>query len=187
MQKFQLVTVLLYFFLAKTNSQTVTIASINITWTNLGSQTNFVMRKLLTDLSPVNSYIAFGFSSQGMMNEANVVVCKSRTTGSSIEHYYNSGFRSTVLVASNPTLGISNAQVQIQNNNLICSFTRDNSNTGSSNYFRITPTTSIFMIAAYGPIGKIAEKYSNFLILIFRIIILLRINRYNDPYCKRSF
>jgi len=46
-------------------------------------------------------------------------MCKSRISGSSIEHFYNNNFQSRILNASNPTVGISNAKVGIVNNSLV--------------------------------------------------------------------
>jgi hypothetical protein len=81
-------------------------------------------------------------------------MCKSRISGSSIEHFYNNNYQSSVLNALNPTVGISNAKVSIINNSLVCSLTRDNTN-NQQNYFQITKTTNTFLIMAYGSLGNI--------------------------------
>ncbi len=80
-------------------------------------------------------------------------MCKSRISGSSIEHFYNNNFQSRILNASNPTVGISNAKIGIINNSLVCSLTRDNTN-DQQNYFQITQTTNTYLIMAYGSLGS---------------------------------
>ena len=131
--------------------ETITIANIAISWTNKGDQTDFVMQMpLLNGLSSNNVWAGFGFNTIPRMGLANVVVCQSTSTGTSIAHYYNSmSYQSNLLVSSNPTIGISNGNVTTANNILRCSFTRDNSNS-AANYFKITSQTTIYMIAAYG-------------------------------------
>jgi len=60
-------------------------------------------------------------------------MCKSRISGSSIEHFYNNNFQSNVLNALN--------------------LTRDNTN-DQQNYFQITQTTNTYLIMAYGSLGS---------------------------------
>ena len=60
---------------------------------------------------------------------ASVVICKSLQESSNnvVEHYYNNGHRSSLLDENNPTTGISNANIRIIENNLVCTFRRENS------------------------------------------------------------
>lgn len=53
------------------------------------------------------------------------------------------------MVNSNPTIGITNSKVEVTNGNLVCSFSRDNTNS-ALNYFQINNSTKSFIIAAYG-------------------------------------
>ena len=83
-------------------------------------------------------------------NPTNVVICKSNFNESSVEHYYNYGYTSTPFLASNPTIGIKNAVIAVENNHLVCNFTRNNFE-NEENYFKITNNTKTKLIAAYGP------------------------------------
>ena len=52
-------------------------------------------------------------------------MCSSYTN--SVEHYYNDGYRSILISKSNPSIGISNAQVDVVGDTMNCSYTRQNS------------------------------------------------------------
>ena len=87
------------------------------------------------------------------MSPTNVIICKSKQTKSSVEHYYNTGHRSNQLVSSNPNIGIKNAIISISNGVLNRSFTRDNTN-NANNYFQITNSTKSYIIVAAGPLNS---------------------------------
>lgn len=137
--------------LFKIECQSLVLGNIKLTWSLGSTQTNFTLSSNLdSSLSLSNAWLAFGFNTAQQMNQANVVMCKSRTSGVSIEHYYNSFYFSSPLVASNPTIGISNAMVQVLNGSLVCSLTRDNTNS-AQNYYQINSNlTKYYIIAAYG-------------------------------------
>jgi len=45
--------------------ESITVSNIEITWTNLGNQTNFkISSSLANGILPVNAWLAFGFNSQ---------------------------------------------------------------------------------------------------------------------------
>ena len=87
------------------------------------------------------------------MSPTNVIICKSKQTKSSVEHYYNTGHRSNQLVSSNPNIGIKNAIISISNGVLNRSFTRDNTN-NANNYFQITNSTKSYIIVAAGQLNS---------------------------------
>ena len=59
------------------------------------------------------------------MGDDTVVMCKYNSNGNSlIQHYYNVGKKSEVLANSNPTIGISQPSVSLQDGFISCSFKR---------------------------------------------------------------
>jgi hypothetical protein len=81
-------------------------------------------------------------------------MCRSSSSVKAIEHYYNNNYFSSVLDSSDRSVGITNAIVSTTNNNLVCNFTRDNTN-NKQNYFQISNNTKTSIIVAYGPLSKI--------------------------------
>ena len=74
-----------------------------------------------------------------------------------VHHYYNSAKTTPNLFDSaNPILGISNSALSVDNNNLICSFRRDNSNSNSKYYDVSAKNPRI--IVAYGSINSDGSK-----------------------------
>ena len=84
-------------------------------------------------------------------------MCRSSSSVKAIEHYYNNNYFSSVLDSSDRSVGITNAIVSTTNNNLVCNFTRDNTN-NKQNYFQISNNTNTYLIVAYGPLSKIYVK-----------------------------
>ena len=84
---------------------------------------------------------------------ASAIICQNPSTGSTtVQHYYNSGYSTPGLLdTANPIIGLSSTSVSVTGGNLVCSFTRLNSN-ANSNYFNLN-TQSPFLIAAYGQIS----------------------------------
>ena len=82
----------------------------------------------------------------------NPVICRNPSSGSAtVENYNNNGYATpSLLDSANPTLGISASSIIISGTNLICSFTRQNSNSNSQ-YYNLN-TQSPYIIAAYGQI-----------------------------------
>ena len=75
-----------------------------------------------------------------------------------VYHYYNYGFNPDYLDPNNPQIGLSNMTISTQNNNLLCSFSRDNSNP-NKNYYNLN-TQQAYLAAAYGNLDSSASKYS---------------------------
>lgn len=65
-----------------------------------------------------------------------------------VEHYYNSGKRSNPINLKNRSIGISNAQVNVVNNYMNCTYTRDNA-VNNELYFD-TNEYIPYIIVAYG-------------------------------------
>ena len=86
-----------------------------------------------------------------------MVICKSNFNESSVEHYFNNGYMSKPFLATNPRIGINNAVVTVENNHLVCNFTRNNFE-NEDHYFNITNNTKTHLIAAYGPFSKLCIK-----------------------------
>ena len=66
---------------------------------------------------------------------------------------------------NNPEVGISNSAMAIANNNVTCSFTRTNEQSGVETYynFKDSNVNNIYLLAAYGS-GKLClRKYDNIL------------------------
>ena len=82
-------------------------------------------------------------------SNANSVICRNNPIYSSIQHYLNAARSSDLLSATNPTIGVSNGIVGNVLGTLTCIFTRDNMN-NATNYFQITPTSSFYILTAFG-------------------------------------
>jgi hypothetical protein len=98
-----------------------------------------------------------------LKNGSNLVVCKNLENDESlIQHYINIGDVSSLLDPENPNVGLTNInKIEQFENNLTCTFTRDNNNTNIHNYFIYEPGTKYYMIAAYGQIITDRKKLSN--------------------------
>ena len=81
-------------------------------------------------------------------------MCLNSASISQVQTYYNSNFNADVLNSANPTLGISNARIVVNQGVLNCSFTRDNSNSDLK-YFN-TNAANPYVIVGYGilPVGS---------------------------------
>ena len=81
------------------------------------------------------------------------MVCKFSATFTSLENYYFD--EHNVRTFEEPLAGLSNIQIEVIDDVLICSFTRDNMN-AVKNYFSIDETIQTRFIGVYG------ELTSNF-------------------------
>ena len=83
---------------------------------------------------------------------ASEVICKNLATPA-VEHYYNSGTGGRTvgyIDTTNPTIGITGASLTVDsNNNIVCTYTRANSNS-NANYVTISSTTPLYVLVAYG-------------------------------------
>jgi hypothetical protein len=66
--------------------------------------------------------------------------------GNSVEHYYNNGFSPELLSQSNPTIGLSNSKIIIDQNYFSCFFSRANSYDDAL-YFNINNNDPYILIA----------------------------------------
>ena len=164
------------------HKSTLTSSKIKISFTNNGSHTVFT---LISDLGDAieNSWMAIGLNVESGMviklkkhkkafkkiiilihlyshckNGASVIVCLNPLQGNkTVQHYYNSKYRSYLLDLSNPTIGISSSSINVYDKSLVCSFTRENSNTNRK-YFNLN-TQLPYIISAYGPLDASGSTF----------------------------
>lgn len=68
-----------------------------------------------------------------------------------VRHFYNQGYSSIILDTSNPSLGLSNTLVEVQNGVMSCRFTRENT-LDNVRYHNLNSATT-FISAAYNTMG----------------------------------
>jgi len=79
----------------------------------------------------------------------------------SVEHYYTSGkMAPSLLDASNPSIGISNAQVKVDNGMMTCSFSRAIANDNLPNY--VNSNSQFYLLMAMGTIDPSTSIFSAF-------------------------
>ena len=128
------------------------LSNIEIRFENKGTQTNFVLTFKLPENSDSNNvWLAIGFNEFPIMDKASVVVCQSLPNSRSVRHFYNNGYSVELLDLDQPTLGLSNSALIIDQDKLTCIFTRQNSNSNSK-YFDLNAKTP-YVIAAFGQNG----------------------------------
>jgi len=104
----------------------------SLKWTNLNGSTDFVLKtNMVSGTSPLSGYYSFGFSTDRLMGNDDVTICKfSSSDSSTIEHYWNPGNPGRTdpvyMDNSNPILGYSNTLVQFDNRVITFKFTRQN-------------------------------------------------------------
>ena len=79
-----------------------------------------------------------------------MVVC--RAENASVRTFWNNDklYFSIVLDATNPSIGISNARVFVEANNITCTYDRENV-VDKQNYFQVTPSTGgVYILTAFG-------------------------------------
>ena len=106
-------------------------------------------------------------------NGASVSICKSGSAPS-IRTFYNNEYNSTVLVATNPSFGLSNMIVKVVGSNLTCTFDRINI-ISRPNYIQLgSASDNVYIIAAYGP----GSFFLNILCSIYKLFyfILLQVS-----------
>ena len=102
--------------------------------------------------SLTNAWVALGLNSMPSMDKSSAVVCKSTPTGAQFIHYYNDKTTPTIMDASNPSLGLTNAKFVLNSTYIICSFTRQNSNP-NARYFNVAKGNDPYFLVAYGVNG----------------------------------
>ena len=77
------------------------------------------------------------------------MICKNNDGKSSVEHYYLNGYLPEYLDPVNPSVGISNSRIMIDEGYMICSFTRDNFVSNVNNYYD-TLNFEAYLLVAFG-------------------------------------
>ncbi|RNA06657.1 ferric-chelate reductase 1 [Brachionus plicatilis] len=123
----------------------------------------FILATKIDDPNLVNSaWLAIGFSTDSQMGNDDVIICKNSNVEKSIQRYFNSGkFTPSLLDPRNPEIGISDPRILINNNFMICSFTREKSNPNFQNYFDLN--NKFHILSAYGQIGSSGELIQHLL------------------------
>lgn len=100
------------------------------------------------------SWLAIGFSKDKQMGDDGVVACKSNGR---VDHYYNTNeYRPRMLVQSEPSIGIFDSKVQLNDNIFSCSFKRKIKNDSVLNYFDLN--TAYYVLSASGPYDPLNGK-----------------------------
>lgn len=133
------------------------LTNVQISFANNGTHTQFTVSSPLGNrVQLANSWLAIGLNSNSKMAGASSVVCKNLAPTPSVEHYLNGQGTISYLDLTNPTIGISGASMVVdQSNNIVCRFTRANSN-ANTNYYNLN-AGSPYVLAAYGAISDGSE------------------------------
>lgn len=105
--------------------------------------------------------MGMALSKDKIMGDDDAIVCKIWVSYSAIERYYNPGrTRPVYMSATNPSLGLSNANIVYNGTALVCSFRRDKATGGNSQYFDLN--VNYFLLIAQGtvPDSKKTAKFS---------------------------
>ncbi|CAF0843835.1 unnamed protein product [Brachionus calyciflorus] len=134
-------------------------------WGSLMSNTShqFVLAAKIEDPNLINSaWIGIGFSTDPLMGNDDVIICKNTPAEKSVQHLFNFGkFTPSLLDSRRPDLGISDPRVITNNNFIICSLTREKSIPGVENYFDLNK--KFHVLAALGQVGPSGELIQHIL------------------------
>jgi len=135
----------------------------SLSWTETKDAVNFVFKT--TALQKENIWAAFSLSSDDQMGQDDVHLCKAATNLKTVEHYYNNNQEPpNILVPSNPTIGLSNIQVNLNDNVLTCNFTRLKSLSHIQNYFDMK--NPYYLLFSTGPLDQLGKFTLFFLYFI---------------------
>ena len=161
------------------NCQTsVTLSNVQINLTTTTNYTTFVVTSSLGNGVSINdAWLGIGLNSVNRMSGTSVVVCRNKAGLSSVKHYYNSGYSSNLLDSSNQFIGLSETSVIINQNNIICSFKRANSNTNPK-YYDLIKNNSPYIILAYGTgdIGYHAMRTTSTSTIKFSVVTMTTVS-----------
>jgi hypothetical protein len=138
----------------------MTIQDVKVEWkANGADKTDFtITTSFNSNVNVNNAWVGLGFNNQQTMDKTNPIVCKSGNQNV-IQHYYNTGYSSSLLNSQMPMIGITNSNVQINGPTFKCSFTRDNSNS-NANYYNIN--NPAYLLIAFGTLQNSGEiQYHN--------------------------
>ena len=95
-----------------------------------------------------------------------MAVCQVNADGTvSLRHYYNGNDVSTLLVASNPTIGFSRIVTSFVDGKAKCDFTRSNSLTSEKKYYN--QNGQYYLLSAFGSLDS--SGLLNFFLIEFII------------------
>jgi hypothetical protein len=105
-----------------------------------------------------------------LKGDDDVVICKISSGVASVERYYNVlGTGPYYISTTNPTLGLSNANIVYNSTGLVCSFRRDKATNGLSQVFDIT--NNYYILLAGGSVSFCNNFiYLNKRISLFKLI-----------------
>ena len=131
------------------------MSNVQVTFRNRGQQTDFIVESSFGNGVYVsNAWVGIGLNSRAnVMGGSSVVVCKNSGDLRAVQHYYNRGHRSSLLNSNDPSLGITNAQINVNETHMKCEYTRENSMADQSGYFDLE-NSSPYLTAAFGQ-GKV--------------------------------
>ena len=130
-------------------SSEVFLKNVFISFANNGTHTNFVVKTNLSEsLSVHNCWVGVGLGPSTGMSGASVVMCTSSQGSMQVMHYYNNGHRSSLLDTNEPSIGLSESNITLDENYLVCSYTRENSNSNGK-YFDLNKSSPYIQVA-YG-------------------------------------
>ncbi len=147
--------------------------AFKLDWVDLKNETEFTFTTKFSAASSDNIYAAIGFSYDQKMvsifsplkknctqknNNINifkkgddgVVYCQVSSDSTSVVQAYNKDKEPQILDPANPSIGLSNTNVKLENGQLSCSFKRAKSVEGIKNYFDLT--RKYFLLCSKGPV-----------------------------------
>lgn len=133
-----------------TDGQEINLDNIIITWSNNGNKTDFKLRSFDTGVENIqDSWIAVGLNDKKLMEGADIVVCRYSPNSTWVKHYVARRYKLQLIDKINESVGLSNSSVTFDDEDLTCSFTRDNLNDNyGKNYFQLR--NSAYLLVAYG-------------------------------------
>ena len=149
----KLLAILICCFFVKSDAQSLNLLNNNIyiSWENKGDHTKFFVMAKTANINVNDAWLGIGFNTEPEMEQASVVVCRTGLRPSVQTYWNNKDIKvSNILDAFNPTIGLTNTEIAVIQNNITCLFDRAN-NVDRPNYLNIkNETINIFIIAAYG-------------------------------------
>ncbi|CAF1037294.1 unnamed protein product [Brachionus calyciflorus] len=144
-----------------------------IKWKDNKDSTDFVMK---TRALVSNFYYAIGFSYDRKMGDDCVVMCKYASTSSStIEHYFNPHKEKTseVLDSKNRSIGLSNLNITLSNDFLVCAFKRQKTAQDNPKYYDLNKMYYLLIAKGYldpdnEPNDHKKNKYSSSYLIDFK-------------------
>ncbi|CAF0757395.1 unnamed protein product [Brachionus calyciflorus] len=100
-----------------------------------------------------SNWVAVAFSHDATMGDDSVVACKYKSDKEiSVESYFNDGKMPVLLNENNPSEGLKNSSITIDQNFLICSFERSKTVSNFKNFFDLNQ--NYYLLMAKGKLDK---------------------------------